>query len=35
MKSLKSDIEKGYIKCDKIIVIMNTEQDKGDVLESY
>lgn len=35
MKSLKGDIERGYIVCDKIIVIMNTEQDKGDVLEDY
>jgi hypothetical protein len=34
-KQLSSDLKRDYIKCDKMILVMNTEADKAQVLSEY
>lgn len=35
MIKLREDITNDEVKCDKVIVIMNTEEDKGDVIKDF
>ena len=32
---IRGTIDKDYVECDKVIVILNTETDKDDILERF